>query len=329
MNNSILNVGVLGYADVFKKHMNNAFHDSRYFKVKKLGTRKKINNVDLEKLTAEGINITTYDGIICDNEIDVVYIPLPNSMHFEWICKAIECGKHVLVEKPITLTKCEFQQIVNIGKSKNLLIKQNFMFEYHAQFKFIQNEILTGRIGELRSIRSSFGFPPFEDQNNIRYNQQLGGGSLNDAGAYGIKISTLLLDFSDSFSVFSGLNIDKVKNVDLFGSAYLIDKNGVHAHIDFGFNNFYQCELTIWGSKGKITANRIFTAGPGVNAKIVIQTNDLNEELIFKSDNHFLNLLEQFYFDISNKNYESENFKNAQFVDLLEAIRRNAILIYE
>ncbi len=328
MNNTVFKVGVLGYANVFKKHMKNAFHESKYFTVKKLGTRGKLNNFEIEKLNSEGIFITTYNDVIADNEIDLIYIPLPNNLHFEWICKALTFGKHVLVEKPIVLTKNEYDHIVSLGKNKKLVIKQNFMFEYHSQFKFIQNLIKNDRIGELRTIRSSFGFPPFLDNTNIRYNFKLGGGALNDAGSYGIKISTLLLNFEDNFTVNSGLNIDKESNVDLFGSAYLIDKNGVHAHMDFGFSNFYQCELIVWGSKGKITANRIFTAGPGVMAKILVETDELTEEILFESDNHFLNLLEQLYFDLVKKDFESEIEKNAQFILLLEQIRLNAKINY-
>jgi NDP-hexose-3-ketoreductase len=237
-------------------------------------------------------------------------------------------GKHILVEKPIVLNRFELDYVADLANRSNLIIKQNFMFEYHSQFKFIQREIKNGRIGELRSVKSSFGFPPFKDNENIRYNLSLGGGALNDAGAYGIKMSTLLLDFTDNFSVFSGLNIDKVRNVDLFGSAYLIDKNGVHAHIDFGFDNFYQCELTIWGSKGRISANRIFTAGPGVQPKIIIETNDEEEVIKFESENHFIKIIEQLYYDIIAENFDLEVKRNLEFVQLLEEIRDKAVINY-
>ena len=308
--------------------MKNAFEKSEYYIIKKLGIRNAANILDLEKLTEEGLLITSYEDVINDKEIDLVYIPLPNSLHFEWICKVLEMGKHILVEKPIVLNRYELDYVADLADRKNLIIKQNFMFEYHSQFKFIQREIKKGRIGELRCVRSSFGFPPFKDNKNIRYNFNLGGGALNDAGAYGIKISTLLLDFEDSFSVFSGLNIDKEKSVDLFGSAFLIDKNGVHAHIDFGFDNFYQCELTIWGSKGKISANRIFTAGPGVQPKIVIETNDEEEVIKFDSENHFIKTIEQLYFDIIDENFDLEVKNNFEFVQLLEEIRDKAVINY-
>jgi NDP-hexose-3-ketoreductase len=328
MSRRILNVGVLGYADVFKKHMKNAFEKSEYYIIKKIGSRNTENILDLEKLSKEGLCITSYEDVINDQEIDLVYIPLPNSLHFEWICKALEMGKHILVEKPIVLNRFELDYVADLANRSNLIIKQNFMFEYHSQFKFIQREIKNGRIGELRSVKSSFGFPPFKDNENIRYNLSLGGGALNDAGAYGIKMSTLLLDFTDNFSVFSGLNIDKVRNVDLFGSAYLIDKNGVHAHIDFGFDNFYQCELTIWGSKGRISANRIFTAGPGVQPKIIIETNDEEEVIKFESENHFIKIIEQLYYDIIAENFDLEVKRNLEFVQLLEEIRDKAVINY-
>jgi predicted dehydrogenase len=326
MSKGCLNVGVLGYANVFKRHMKRAFDESEYFVIKKIASR---NHELLSELIFENQDVaivSSYEEVVGDVNIDLVYVPLPNSLHCEWICKALENGKHVLVEKPLVLNKIEFDRISKIAVEKNLVVKQNFMFEYHSQFKFIQEQIVKGYIGEIRSISASFGFPPFQDPGNIRYYQSLGGGSLNDAGAYGIMASTLLLDFSKQYYVTSSLNFDRSRNIDLYGGALLIDGSGKTAHINFGFDNYYQCNLEILGSKGKISANRIFTAGPGVKPEVLIQVDDSHERVFFESENHFIQLLDRLYFDINNVFEYNETRRSQSFINLLEEVRNKAII---
>ncbi len=328
MSKGCLNVGVLGYANVFKKHMKRAFEECEYFSIKKIASRKSALLSDLNFENQDVTIVSDYEEVVGDVNIDLVYIPLPNSLHFEWICKALENGKHVLVEKPIVLNKIEFDRISKIAIEKNLVVKQNFMFEYHSQFKFIKEQINNGYIGEIRSISASFGFPPFQDLDNIRYSQFLGGGSLNDAGAYGIIISSLLLDFSQQFYVTSSLNFDRSRNIDLYGGALLIDGSGKTAHINFGFDNYYQCNLEIWGSKGKITANRIFTAGPGVKPEVLVEIENSRERKLFDSENHFVHLLNRLYLDINNVCEYNETRRSQSFINLLEEVRNNAIINY-
>jgi NDP-hexose-3-ketoreductase len=323
-----LSVGVLGYASVFQKHMRRAFNECEYFEIHKIASRKL--NLKSE-LIFENPNVkivTDYQDVVEDKSIDLVYIPLPNSLHYEWICRALENGKHVLVEKPLVLSKLEFEKISKLALSRNLVVKQNFMFEYHSQFKYIQEQISNGYIGEVRSINASFGFPPFQNVNNIRYSQNLGGGSLNDAGAYGIKISSLLLDFSKQYYVSSSLNLDRSKNIDIYGGALLVDGMGKTAQINFGFDNFYQCSLNVWGSKGKILANRIFTAGVGVFPEVIIENESSKYCKLFDSENHFVGLLNTLYQDIINVYIQNETMRSQIFIKLLDEIRDKAIINY-
>ena len=143
-------------------------------------------------------------------------------------------------------------------------------------------------------MRSSFGFPPFVDKDNIRYQKDIGGGSLLDAGAYTIKIAQILLG---SAIYIEGASLDKPfdKEVDISGSAYIKLKNSyVTAQIAFGFDHFYQNSLEIWGSKGKLTASRIFTAGPGIKATVRIEGSDGYDNLHELEDDHFHNMLNHF-----------------------------------
>ena len=121
-----------------------------------------------------------------------------------------------------------------------------------------------GRIGSLRLLRASFGFPPL-DKDNFRYDPTLGGGVLIDAAAYMVKVSQFWL--GGNLKV-KAATLNYVNGVDIHGGAYLTGENGEISEVAFGMDNFYQCNYELWGSEGKITADRAYTAPPGFKPKI-------------------------------------------------------------
>ena len=182
-----------------------------------------------------------------------------------------------------------------------------------------------GIIGELRCLRSSFGFPPFPDADNIRYQKELGGGVLLDAGSYPIKIAQYFLG-DDLSVVAANLNFDPEMEVEIWGGAYLKQNTGeMFAAIAFGFDNFYQCNLDLWGSKGGIYANRIFTAPPGYAPEIVLETGLGKRTIKLEPDNHFENMLSHFYGIITTgKGRELECSQNINQGRLVEELRRQS-----
>ncbi len=237
-----------------------------------------------------------YESILDNKVLDAVYIPLPNSLHYEWVKKSIQKGLHVLVEKSLA---CEVEEVFELNESarkSNLVLLENFQFRFHSQLSRILKILEGGEIGDLRIIRSTFCFPPFPDKTNIRYNSALGGGALFDAGAYPVKLSQILMGNNIEVSS-SVLNRNEEFDVDIWGGAFLKQKEGkLFSQIAFGFDNYYQCNLEIVGSKGKIYTNRIFTAKSAFQPVLQLETNqDGLREIKFEEDNHFRNVLRYFY----------------------------------
>lgn len=289
-------IGVLGCANIAERFVIPAIKESTaLFELIGVASRTQ----DKAKQFADKFETTAFTGyqsLIDVNELQAVYIPLPNSMHYEWIKKALNKNLHVLVEKPLA---CDFDQVKELNelaRDNRLALMENFQFRFHKQLKFIKNQLDEGLLGEMKLLRSSFGFPPFEDKDNIRYQKALGGGALLDAGAYAIKVSQIFL--GDEISVDSAsLTRPHDQEVDIWGSAFIKQKNGhLTSQIAFGFDHFYQNTLEIWGSKGKLTASRIFTAGPGIQAAVTIKSRVGNETetVNLQEDNHFLNMLDHF-----------------------------------
>ncbi|MBF7072227.1 Gfo/Idh/MocA family oxidoreductase [Glaciecola sp. MH2013] len=291
----VINIGVIGCANIADKYVIPAIQsmpdEFNLFAVCSRSAEK--SEVYAKKY--ETLGIVGYEQLLLIEDIDAVYIPLPNSMHHEWIKKSLLKGKHVLVEKSLACSLGQVESLTSLAKSKGLVLIENFQFRFHPQLKVIKELITSGEIGAIRNLRSSFGFPPFLDEDNIRYSKELGGGALLDAGAYPIKVSQELLG-EDLFVDSATLSYCGEKQVDIWGNAQLKSETGdVVSQISFGFDNFYQCSLEIWGSKGVIRAGRIFTCPPSTNATIELCNENGKKVLTVNAENHFENMLQYFY----------------------------------
>jgi len=318
-------IGVLGAASIAVKSVIPAITElSDSFELVGVASRSLKKSEKVATLFETGA-FGNYDELLDKNLIDAVYIPLPNSLHYEWVKKALQSGIHVLVEKSLGCSLSEVKELNDLARANDLTLIENFQFRFHSQLAFIKNQLESGVIGDLRCVRSSFGFPPFPDQDNIRYKSELGGGALLDAGAYPTKIAQIFLGQTLEASA-SNLSYDETRAVDIWGGAYLKQRAGnLFAEIAFGFDNFYQCSLELWGSKGRIYANRIFTAPFNYSPEIVIEVGSGKEVLRLEPDHHFKNMLSHFFEMI--KTGEKKHLEYEQNINqarLLEAIKQKA-----
>jgi len=236
--------------------------------------------------------IEGYKNLILSDEIDAVYLPLPPALHFRWAKLALEHGKHVFVEKPSTTDKADTNNLIKLARENKLALHENYMFVYHNQLKVLNNVVESGEIGQVRLYRITFGFPR-RAQNDFRYNKDLGGGALIDAGGYTIKYASYLLGETAQLTT-AQLNYMDEFDVDMYGSATMVNQEGVTAQLAFGMDNDYKCEIEIWGSKGTITSNRILTAPAGFEPEYTIKKNQNYETRKLPVDDAFKKSIEFF-----------------------------------
>ena len=292
---SLVKIGVIGCASIARRHMIPSILNLKdQYILSGIASRSASKAKESGALFGTK-SFSSYESLLDEADLDAIYIPLPNSMHAEWIGRALNRGIHVLVEKPMA---CNFEDVVQLNQmasEKKLVLVENFQFRFHSQLALISKMLSDGVIGELRSVRSSFGFPPFPELDNIRYIKALGGGALLDAGAYLLKIAQIFLGQDIEVSA-ANLWFDSKKDIDIWGGGYLSQKDGpMFAEIAFGFDNFYQCRLELWGSKGRIETNRIFTAHPDYKPEITVETSNGKEVLFVEPQNHFEKMLLHFY----------------------------------
>jgi predicted dehydrogenase len=125
----------------------------------------------------------SYGALLADPEVDGVYISLPNSLHVEWTRRALEAGKHVLCEKPLTDRREDAEALFDLAEREHLVLAEAFMYRHNPQTRRLEELTRAGAIGRLELVRTSFTFR-VEGEANIRLDPGLGGGSVLDLGCY-------------------------------------------------------------------------------------------------------------------------------------------------
>lgn len=323
-----INIGILGCASVAKKHSIKAFQEIE--NIDKIYIASRDINKGKECSKEFGIKLeSSYERIINNKSIDAIYVPLPIGLHERWVIKGAMNKKHIICEKSISDNFQSVKKMVDCCKSNDVVLFENFMCDYHPQHEEIISMINKGKIGEIFTFKSYFGFPPL-DKKNFRYNQNLGGGSLNDAGAYTAFMARKILG-DDPVAVTCKLDIDSKTGVDIQGTAYIEFPCNKFAFIGFGFDNVYQNNYSIWGNKGVITVKIAFSIPPTRKPEIELYTNENFQEKIREINvppaNHFELIFSDFCNTIINNDTIRKKEKYDQIINharLLESMRISA-----
>jgi dTDP-3,4-didehydro-2,6-dideoxy-alpha-D-glucose 3-reductase len=317
-------IGVLGCASIAKRLVIPAICSlNDKFKIVGIASRTKDKADDFASLF-QTESFVGYDNLLDRADIEAVYVPLPTGLHEEWITKALEAGKHVIVEKSFAIDFESANKMIELARSKKLLLMENFMFRHHSQHKYIWQKIINNDLGQIRLFRSQFGFPPL-DENNFRYDKILGGGSLLDAGAYTVNASLWFMGKEQEVS--SSVLYFGDKNVDVYGNASLINSKGIVSQLSFGFDNFYQCNYEFWSSKGRLIVPKAFTPKPNETTNILFEKQDEIEKIEISPDNQFVNLFNDLYKNIVSNKYDKYFDDILVQSRILSDIRINAIKI--
>ena len=249
----------------------------------------------------------SYSELLTSPEVVAIYLPLPPALHYRWAKEALAHGKHIFLEKPSTTSFADTSDLISIAKEKNLAVHENYMFAFHKQISEIQDLINSGKLGNIRLYRIAFGFPQ-RAKNDFRYNKSLGGGALLDCGGYTIKLATMLLGETAKIA-YSKLNYTDGFDVDIYGSAAMINDSGTTAQLSFGMDNSYKCELEVWGSKGFLRTGRILTAPDGFEPTAEITIGSETEIVKLSPDDTFGKSIKYFCKCVNNDEAREENYK--------------------
>jgi predicted dehydrogenase len=284
--------GILGAAKFAKEHMApaiNAAHRGRLDALDTSSAEKAAPFADL----APGLKVhDSYDALLADPEIDAVYVPLPNHLHIEWALKALEAGKHVLVEKPLALRANGFDEVIAKRDETGLLAAEAYMIVHHPQWHKAKALYEAGAIGKLRRVCAEFSYDNRADTGNIRNRPETGGGSLPDIGVY-VFGSTRFLTGEEPEAILS-TEIEFENEVDVW------------AHVTAKFPSFHYAGVTsmrmapaqsmiFHGDEGLLRLSAPFNANVFSMATVELAKPDMETVIYrFPTANHYVHQVEAF-----------------------------------
>jgi len=272
--------GVLSTANIGLEKVLPAMQKGVYCEIAAMASQ----NLERGKAAAAQLGIPqaygSYEELLADDNIDAVYIPLPNHLHVPWTKKALEAGKHVLCEKPIGLNTAEAEDLLACAKKHSQLkVMEAFMYRHHPQWLKAQQLVNEGKIGNLLNIHSFFSYYN-ADPANIRNMAEIGGGGLMDIGCYCISLARFIFN-SEPQRVLGKMEYDPEFKTDRLCSGLL----------DFGDqSSTFTCStqltsyqrVNIFGTEGRIEIEIPFNAPPDQPCRIWHQQDEKLEEITFE-----------------------------------------------
>ena len=252
--------GILSTAKIGTEKVIPALQRSEFGEVTAIASRR----LDAARGAAASLGIPvaygSYEELLADENIDAVYIPLPNHMHVEWSIRALEAGKHVLCEKPIGLSAAEGEKLLVAAKRHpRQKLMEAFMYRHHPQWLYTRSLVDSGAIGELRAIQSAFCYNN-TDPANIRNRKECGGGGLMDIGCYNISLSRYLFD-AEPIRVMGAIDYDPDFGTDRLCAAVMEFERGTSSFTCSTQASPYQ-RVNAFGSAGRIEIQIPFNAPP-------------------------------------------------------------------
>ena len=229
----------------------------------------------------------TYEALLADPEIDVIYNSLPNHLHAEWTIKAMEDGKHVLCEKPLALSVDKVDAIAVAAKKHGRIVAEAFMYRHHPQTLKVKELVQNGSIGSLKLLRGSFSFV-LNREGDIRLDPAMGGGSIWDVGCYPISFMRTVVGV-EPVEVF-GWQVTGPTGIDDTFVGGLHFAEDVYGQFDSSFVIPFHAYMEIVGSEATLIVPTPFK--PGVNEKIFLVRDGKTETVKVKGQDLYLGEVE-------------------------------------
>ena len=216
----------------------------------------------------------SYEALLADPAIDVVYLPLPNALHAEWTIRAARAGKHVLCEKPLATTPEDVDAVAAAAAQAGVVVAEAFMYRHHPQTLRVREIVARGQLGEVRLLRGSFSFP-LTRPGDVRLDPALHGGALWDVGCYPLSFARTALG-EEPLEVMGWRRLGPT-GVDLTFAGQLRFPSGALGQLDCSFEMPFRTGMEIVGTEATLTVTQPFKPGP--EATLRLRRGEAVEEL--------------------------------------------------
>jgi predicted dehydrogenase len=259
--------GILSTADIGRRKVIPGILKADRCEVVAIGSRDAAQ----ARVIADELGIPTahgsYEALLADPNVDIVYIPLPNHLHAEWTTAAARAGKHVLCEKPLAMTAAEAERMLDVCHREGVRLMEAFMYRLHPSWEEVRRLVQGGRIGRLRAVQSWFSYSN-DDPTNIRNQLDAGGGALYDIGCYTVNLSRMLFG-AEPVGVSASVVREPGSGVDVLTSAILEFETGT-ATFTVSTRVEPDQRVDVYGRDGRISVEIPFNIPPDRPSRIFV-----------------------------------------------------------
>ena len=283
--------GVLSTANIGMNKVTPAIQGAENCEVVAIASRDRARAA----ASAEELGISTaydsYESLLSADDIDAVYIPLPNDLHAEWTMKAAAAGKHILCEKPLALSAQQATEMARACEEAGVKLAEAFMYRHHPTWVEAVRLVRSGAIGELQAVQSWFSYYN-DDPENIRNRPEHGGGAIMDIGSYNINASRMLFD-AEPVRVEAVVRRDPDMGIDIVSSAMLEFPGGGQATFTATIRGEDDQRVHIVGSAGRIDIEIPFNIPPDQETRIRVSAggdppvSPATETLVFPAEDQY------------------------------------------
>ena len=278
MKKKIINWGILSSAKIGWEHVIPAILKSKNSRLVAIASRNTLRAKKLAQKFKIDKSYGSYQELYKDQEIDVIYNPLPNHLHIKSSIEACKNKKNILLEKPISLKATDIDPLMKYASENKVVIKEAFMVRHHPQWQWVKKYIKSGKLGSISSISTVFSYNNKNPQ-NIRNIKKFGGGAIYDIGCYPTVISRFLLDKEPKRVVGLAKN-DKKFKTDILSSVVL-DFGEIYSSFIVATQSTFSQQVTILGTKKTLIVENPFNAIATKPTTVVIY----NGKSIYRKEN--------------------------------------------
>ena len=279
--------GILSAANIGVKAVAPAIRASSNGRLVAVASRDVQRATDLYSFAPEVRINDNYEQIVNDPNIDAIYIPLPNGLHAEWTLRALQAGKHVLCEKPMSVTAREGKIMMDAAQANNVFLMEAFMYRFHPQIIWAIEQANAGLVGPVRLVRASFSFDIRSRPDDIRLKPELAGGALMDVGSYTVNVCRAVYGHAP-LVVAARVHTTSQIGVDMATNAVLDFGEGRFGMIDCSFELPTRQMVEIIGEAGTLTIPVPFTPGNIEAVILIIKNGELTEKSFDRVDQYQL-----------------------------------------
>lgn len=282
---SVVRWGILGSAKIAERQVIPGLQLAESCVVTAIASRDRARAEAVAGRLGIPAALGSYEELLARDDVDAVYIPLPNHLHVPWAIRSLARGKHVLCEKPIAMSAAEARQLSDASRARpELKVMEAFMYRFHPQWIRARGLVADGRIGALRAVDTIFSYSN-ADPRNIRNQPEMGGGALMDIGCYGVSVARFLFD-AEPTRVMGTMQHDPRFHTDRLTSAILEFDEGV-ATFTCGTQLAPFQRVQVMGSTGRLEIEIPFNAPADRPCRLWLQAGTSVEEIVVDSCNQY------------------------------------------